>query len=406
MKILNVCEDWRKGSGMNKQNKNMVKLVVRGQTTKLGNIVYDYGNKLLIASLGTKASFFMFWYQSSETIVGIAFNLFAGVLADRVNRKKILVFTDVLACLSTFVVFLLFDESNVWLFITVNILLAILGTFNGPAYNAIVKELLEKETIYQYNSYSKTISELMNVLAPIAGILIINVFGFKYGMLINSMSFLLSAFLEWRFEIIHELPKSDKSGNYFNSMKEGFYYISKNKSLLVVLLSSSLTNFFLAGYNFYLPFSNQFANFDSMFAYILVAESIGSVVGATINGISKKDLPIETYCHLLLGVGVSLFIVGFITNKWIILILFGFTSAFLSVFNIQMMSGVQGNTHSDYLGRVFSVIFTASLIFMPIGTLVFSLIKIRSWIVFSIIGMGNLIIYIMMCLLLRTQKQP
>ena len=144
---------------MHKESRNIVRLIARGQTNKFGNQVYDYANKLLIAGLGPQANFFMGLYQSSETVIGIIFDLIGGVFADTRNRKLILVTTDLIAAAATFLVFLFFSKTNAWLFVCINIILALLYSFNSPTYKAIVKDLLTKDNIYRYNSFSKSISE-------------------------------------------------------------------------------------------------------------------------------------------------------------------------------------------------------------------------------------------------------
>jgi len=93
---------------MNKENKNILLLIIRGQTTNLGNIIFDYANKLLIANLTVQSSFFMMLYQSSESIVRLLFNLFAGYVADFSDRKRMLILTDVIAAIATFLLFLFY----------------------------------------------------------------------------------------------------------------------------------------------------------------------------------------------------------------------------------------------------------------------------------------------------------
>lgn len=73
---------------MDKENRNIIRLILRGQTNKFGNEIYDYANKLLISGLGTKAQVYMGFYQASEIIVGIIFDVIGGVFADTKNRKK------------------------------------------------------------------------------------------------------------------------------------------------------------------------------------------------------------------------------------------------------------------------------------------------------------------------------
>lgn len=135
--------------------KNIILLISRGQTNNFGNRVYDYANKIFISTLPKSSVFFMSVYQSTEVIAQIFFNLIGGFVADFGNRKKILILTDIVAAISTFVAFLFLDMPNsAIVLIIVNIILAILNSFNNPAYKAIFRDLLDKNSIYIYNSYS------------------------------------------------------------------------------------------------------------------------------------------------------------------------------------------------------------------------------------------------------------
>jgi len=90
-------------------------------------------------------------YQSTEVIAQIIFNIIGGHIADFGNRKRILILTDIIASISTFFAFLLLDTPNsIVVLIIVNIVLAILNSFNNPVYKAIVRDLLDKKSIYIY----------------------------------------------------------------------------------------------------------------------------------------------------------------------------------------------------------------------------------------------------------------
>lgn len=391
------------------EQHNMIKLILRGQTNSFGNIIYDYANKLIIAGLGSQSNFFMSMYQISETMVGILFNLFGGIIADRKNRKQILIITDVLAAILTFLVYSQYRDTsiNVWLLIIINALLAVLYSFNSPAYKAVVKDLLNRSNIYVYNSYSKGISEVINVCTPFLGMIIISTFGFKYGMLINSFSFLISAVIESKFVVINISERySAQKESKVQSLKYGVKYITTNQTLLIVLVASSLMNFFLAGYNFYLPFTNEMSHYSYMYAFILISESIGNICGAVFNNIWKKNLTVQQYSMFLLGVAIPCLIIPVFTEwTFIILLLFALSSAALTIFNIQMMSGIQANVSEKYIGRVFGVVFTIAVLFMPLGTIVFSLINIKSWAVFLIIGIGEIAIFTFMQFSLRLNNR-
>ncbi|EGF07499.1 enterobactin exporter EntS [Streptococcus sanguinis] len=390
---------------MNKENKNILLLLIRGQTTHFGNIIFDYANKLLIANLAVNSSFFMMIYLSSESVIQLFLNLFTGHFADFNNRKRILILTDLIAGAVTFLLFLFYNPDNIWAFVIVNIILAILFSFNRPTYKAIVRDLLSSEGIHKYNSISKILAEVVAVSAPIFSVFVIQEFGFKYGMLINSISFFISAICEHYFHIL----KVNKANNtsFLSGIADGFKYVVNDKALLIILVASAVLNFLDAIYSFYLPFTSSFSGYKNIYAYILIAQSIGSIGGALIAGVYKKTLKPEQFFHLLLPGAGALFLIGFASSsQLLVLVLFGIFTSSVTLFNVNLMSHLQITVNSEFLGRVFSIIFTISGIFVPFGSFVASVIDMKNWNIFQYIGLGQFVIYIL-CLIIFIQiKKP
>ncbi|SHN66201.1 hypothetical protein SAMN02745247_03090 [Butyrivibrio hungatei DSM 14810] len=82
---------------MDRISKHNEYLLLFGRwTSKLGDIVFDYVNSVALVHAFASNSWVLALYQSSQTIIGVIFNLFGGALADSGGRKKILVLTDLL----------------------------------------------------------------------------------------------------------------------------------------------------------------------------------------------------------------------------------------------------------------------------------------------------------------------
>lgn len=384
--------------------KNILLLISRGQTNNFGNRVYDYANKIFIAALPKSSVFFMSVYQSTEVIAQIFFNLIGGFVADFGNRKKILILTDIFAAISTFVAFLFLDIPNSTIvLIIVNIILAILNSFNNPAYKAIVRDLLDKNSIYIYNSYSRSIAEIFNIIVPFFGIWIISLFGFKVSMLLNSLSFVISAIIESKFAIKRQGIKDQKTAKKADIMKsiiEGFCYILQRKEFFIILILVSVLNFFVAGIELYLPFINKFLNVSYMYGYILVVQTIGKILGAYINKFFKNDFTMSECCNFLLMSSIALVPIAFINNIYLIILLFGISSLFIMIFDVQIFSKIQSEISEEFLGRVFSTVSLLSLVLSPVGTFVFSILKFHSAVIFSIIALFQVLFCIFIKILL------
>ncbi|WOY89162.1 MFS transporter [Ligilactobacillus murinus] len=384
----------------NIEKKNIFLLIVSGQLNEFGTTIYDYANKLVIASSGSKSNYYMRIYQFSEIIIQLLFSLFGGVFADSKNKKKILIITDFIASLLTFIVYMFYSKSNVYMLIVINICLAILYAFNVPAYRAIVSDLLSKDNIIKYNSYSKSISEFLSILSPIVGMLTIALVGYKYGMLINSLSFLLSGCLEIFFvELNFSIDSSKKSDD--TSIKYGFNYIYNNKELLLLVIASSMINFFSSGINFYLPFINKMYGLDNLYGMVLIGQAVGNIIGAVSNNFFKRSFSSDKYSMFLLISSLPLIMIPLVKIWLVTLLLFLLSSLSMTIFNVQMLSYLQSTIEKKYLGRVFSIISFFALMLMPLGTVIFSYLNFKTLLVFGIVGIGDFLTCILLKIALK-----
>lgn len=380
------------------EKKNVAKLSASKVISTFGNIVFDYANNQFLVSLNPASVGLVGIYQASEKIVGIFFNLFGGVVADHFQRRKVLVITDLLSgvfCLTLS----LFSDNTLLLYaiITVNLLLAILDSFASPAYKSIVKEIVFEPAITKLNSILESSARIIQVGGPIIGVTIVDWVGMRGALLLDGVSFILSGiiilFIIPIVEISDNARREFSFINFFSEIKYGFLYLIKKREIFLLVVLSSLMNFFLAGYNLLLPYSQQmFSDFDgSVYGVLLTSEAIGGILGSIFSGITNKKLRSVRLILVLALESVILFLTPFIYQLFssigalaLMIIVFAFLN---SNFNIQFFSIVQTEIENGFLGRVFSIIFTCAVLFMPLGTVFFSFVLIPTWIYnFSVLG--------------------
>ena len=338
-------------------------------------------------------------YQSSETLIGIIFNLFAGAFADKVNRKKILIVTDLLSGLTCLIGFLFLDTPYLYLAMLIgNILLAILSTYNSPSYNAMIKESITEDYIETHFSRFTLVKEIFSIISPSIGVVVWQLFGLKISYLFNAVTFLFSAFISSKI-VIQLSPTAKKvKESIFQQIAEGLKYMLKHKTIMYLLLISTLVNFFLSGYNLSMPYLNNYfaKEMGNFFGVALIAESVGAILFSAINtkfSKEKKEVSQNKMLLFLVLCGFSIVLLplqdAILKNAYLSLIPFALMGGFLTLFNIQFFTIVQKNVASEYIGRVYSVIFTIAILFMPIGSIVFGFILSPSnLIVLLISGMG------------------
>ena len=369
---------------MNNMKKNILYLVSSKGISRIGDVMFDYANNRFLAGINPTSLSLVAIYQSLESVIGVLFNLFGGVIADSFNRKKIIIATNILCGLSCITLsFISQEQWLVYAIVITNVILAFMSAFSGPSYKAFTKEIVKKDSISQLNSLLETTSTVIKVTIPMIATFLYKLLGIHGVLLLDGLSFLIAASLIFFITPVNEEVETKENmtiRGIFDDLKIGFTYVYSHKQILIIIALSALVNFFLAAYNLLLPYSNQmFGSFSSgLYGTFLTAEAIGGFMGAILSGFINKSLSSKRLMLFLAYSGLMLMLVAPLYYMFRNVIILAFSPAlfslFLSIFNIQFFSIVQRDVDNEFLGRVFGIIFTVAILFMPLGTVFFSVV--------------------------------
>ena len=350
-------------------NRHAVQLISRGAINKIGNMLYDYGNSVWLASMGTIGKTVLGIYQISELVTGILVNPFGGVISDRFSRRKILMTTDLvcgLLCLA--ISFITNDSLMIAALIFANIVQAIAFGFSRPANKAIITEVVEKEEIVTYNAHLELVLQVVSVCSPVFSFLVLQFASLHMTLLLDALTFFIA------FVLVAFLPKEEAKvqerkqftgKDIFSDIKDGLDYIWHQKEIFFLLLVASSVNFFFAAFEFLLPFSNRLYGVKGAYATILTLGAIGSILGALVANKMKSSMKILLFLLIMAGIGV--FIMGLPLPPYLSFSGNLVCEFFETIFDIHVFSQVQTKVEDDYLGRVLSTIYTLAVLFMPIA---------------------------------------
>lgn len=371
-------------------NRYALQLISRGAVNKIGNMLYDYGNSVWLASMGTIGQTVLGMYQISELVTSILINPFGGVVSDRFSRRKILMTTDLVCgilCLA--ISFIRNDSWMIGALIGANIVQAIAFAFSRPANKAIITELVEKDELVLYNSRLELVLQVVSVSSPVLSFLVLQFASLRITLVLDALSFFLA------FGLVALLPKKEEKALgekkltfkvIFSDIKEGVHYIVKQKEIFFLLVMASSVNFFFAAFNYLLPFSNQLYGVQGAYATILTMGAIGSIVGALLA--SKIKASMEMLLFLLALTGLGVMIMGFTLPSYLTFSGNFICELFMTIFNIHFFTQVQTKVEGEYLGRVLSSIYTLAILFMPIATGLMTWLPSVHLYSFLIIGLG------------------
>ena len=371
-------------------NRYAVQLISRGAVNKIGNMLYDYGNSVWLASMGAIGQTVLGMYQISELVTSILVNPFGGVISDRFSRRRILMMTDLVCgilCLA--ISFIRNDSWMIGALIVANIVQAIAFAFSRPANKAIITELVEKDELVLYNSRLELVMQVVSVSSPVLSFLVLQFASLRITLVLDALSFFLA------FGLVALLPKKEgktlgeKKLTFkviFSDIKEGVRYIVKQKEIFFLLVMASSVNFFFAAFNYLLPFSNQLYGVQGSYATILTMGAIGSIAGALLA--SKIKASMEMLLFLLALTGLGVMIMGFALPTYLAFSGNFVCELFMTIFNIHFFTQVQTKVDGEYLGRVLSSIYTLAILFMPIATGLMTWLPSVHLYSFLIIGLG------------------
>ena len=350
-------------------NRHAVQLIARGAIDKIGNMLYDYGNSVWLASMGTVGKTVLGIYQISELVTAILANPFGGVISDRFSRRKILMTTDLVCGILCLVIsFIRNDSWMIGALIFANIVQAIAFAFSRPANKAIITEVVAKDEIVTYNAHLELVLQVVGVSSPVLSFLVLQFASLHMTLLLDALTFFIAfalvALLPKEEPKVHE-QKSFTGKDIFADIKDGLHYIRHQKEIFFLLLVASSVNFFFAAFEFLLPFSNKLYGVDGAYATILTMGAIGSIIGALIANKFKSSM--NTLLFLIILTGVGVFMMGLPLPSFLTFSGNLVCELFMTIFNIHFFTQVQTKVDGEYLGRVLSAIFTLAILFMPVA---------------------------------------
>lgn len=298
----------------------------------------------------------------------------AGILADHNYKKSILIISDVVnGSLVILMATLLYLDSltNLWLYALI-IAISASSAFFNPAINAAIPLIVGKEELTKANSLNQMTNRLANIFGPALAGVLIAVTDIWLLLLINGITFILSAISECAIRIPDVDAGSEKK-NFKQQFREGLDFVLKVKELLVLIFVGGIViNFFLAPLTVFITIiCNQVLDVGSTgFGVVEACISIGALLGTLVPFLNISNNHIRLAIIGLALEGVAL-LVGGIFMSFPSMIIFAFLLGLgVSMASIGIMTMYQVLVPEHMMGRVGSLLTTTSTFIVPIGILV------------------------------------
>lgn len=302
---------------------------------------------------------------------------FAGVWIDRYNRRWVMIAADGVVALSSLMLaaaFLLTESPPLWFLYLVLLVRGVGNTFHGPAMQAAIPLLVPAEMLTKAGGWSQLINSLSNMVGPALGAALMTAVPLA-GIMVVDIAGALVACVCLLFVAIPDVPRTGERPHFWSDAKEGFGALRANRPLMAILPPMLLVNilYMPLGVLFPLLIHTHFGGgaWHNSVAEILFAGGMlaASLVLGVWGGMRRRFLMVSLSVGLL---GATSLLSGALppSGFWVFAaacFLMGSSGAF---FNVPMMAYTQESVPPQMLGKVFSLIMTATTLAMPIGLLV------------------------------------
>ena len=300
------------------------------------------------------------------------FSLVGGVIADRIDRRKVLLGSQYvqMSCAFLLTILIATHVVHVWMILCLSFVAGLAQAFGGPAYQALTPMLVEKEDLPNAIALQSIQFNVARVIGPALGGIALTQLGEKWCFGLNGLSFLAPiislTIIQTRF-----LP-AKTSQSILDGMKQGISFIRKQSAMEgLMILAFCMTALGIPMMTFLPVFAKDiFKQGPTVFTLFLSSSGAGSIVGAltvaALGNVRHKGR-IALIMLTCLGAGIAGFALS--TTLWIsCLMLFLSGAAMISVFAL-VNSLVQLITTNEMRGRVMSVYNFAFRGGMPLGNL-------------------------------------
>ncbi len=361
-------------------------LVVIGQIISLfGNATIRFALPLYLLNL-TGSSALYGTVTACAFIPAILLSPVGGIVADRINKRNIMVILDFFTAAVILAFTLLMNGANLILLLTVTLMLlyGIAGAYQ-PSVQASIPALADQDNFMAANSIINTISSFASLIGPVLGGVLYSAYGLKPVLWVCMVCFLMSAVMEIFIKIPFQKQASD--GGILKTARtdfaESIRFIRKEKPVIgkAVLVICGINLFLAAMIIVALPYlvtevlDIEPSQANRLYGFAQGALAAGGLAGGIGAGVFASKLAIHKSGNLVIAcaacvfpIGVSLILFSSAIINYIVVTVCCFLIMVCStLFTVQMMSFIQTETPQNLIGKVIAVIFTVSMCAQPLG---------------------------------------
>lgn len=354
----------------------------------LARIVLIWSGYALSAFAGSAASYAAIWYVTESTQSPLALALvyvfaflpmgllspFGGVVADKHNRKAIIIAMDavlVVSGLALTVVIWLAGPSFIVVLVFCG-MYGVTGGFRTPAFNATMPLLVPERHLMRINTLDGLLGSISMIAAPALGILLYTSIGLQACMLVSGLG-ALAAVLTMLLAKVPRIAQTAETLGALASLKEGARTLAGERGLLILVIAVSLGMLAYGPIDSLLPLmvSSHFGGDGFAASLVAAAMGVGMLIGSVVLMVAnfQRGLPVIIFVAAEV-VGLGALVGGLLPSSGYVafVVCVGVLAIACAWFSAPLMTLMQKIIPEDRLGRVIGLFTALYSVAIPVGT--------------------------------------
>ena len=353
------------------RNRNFRLFWAGNFTSNVGSWMENVARGWLVLTL-TNSAFWLGVIGFAGQIPFLFFTLFGGVIADRVNKRRLLLVTQTTMMVLAFILagFTFFHHIAVWGIAAIAFGTGMAMAMNAPSYQALVPKLVKREDLTNAIALNSAQFNTSRILGPTLGGYAMAIFGMAGNFLLNGFSFLAVIWALLRIEYPEE--NLNRHQSLWQSLHSGFAYLRSHREMYVLIRMTAFASFFGFPFITFIPYfaKVQLGLSESGLGWLMACSGFGSVLGALTVAISGQ---IRHRGRILTGFGVAFFaaIIAFsYSHTFALSAGLAFCEGFCGILMISCFNvSIQHLASDEMRGRIMSIYATSFLGLPPLGSL-------------------------------------
>jgi MFS family permease len=339
--------------------------------SNIGTWMQNVAQGWLVVTL-TNSSFWLGVVGFTGSIPFLIFTLFGGVVADRVNKRRLLVVTQSVMMVLAFLLAGLtyFRMIGVWSVAAIAFANGAAMAMNAPSYQALVPKLVPREDLTNAIALNSAQFNMSRILGPTLGGYAMVLLGIAGNFFLNGLSFVAVLWALVRIRYPEEKPARHES--VLRSLRGGFVYLNSEPQMRVLMAMTAVVSFLAMPFITFIPYfaKIQLNAGETGLGWLLACSGTGSVLGAltiAVLGNIRRRGVVLTVTGVVFFVAIGAFSESHrLALSEILAFIEGFNGILMiSCFNVSLQ-----HLSSDAMrGRIMSIYATSFLGLPPLGSL-------------------------------------